>query len=618
MKSVLKLSLLVTAVIVACASAQAAPGKGASGSNAASTAPDALSAKAFIEGLLARRYSLGLATLVDHDSFSLGAQVDLNPVPPAKAPSNNDFDSYNDLMLGSIDSDQLLKIANSPLQDRGAMQKLMDNYRIRNVEISVGLQEDLDSAVKEQVEKWLGERVRAEFGSAGKTFVSFIKKAPKKRNKFDSLEDIFDWAVRNPSLAGQIFLAFAILIGIFVWQLLTKMLGTSPGAGAKQEPDYGSMGSEDSADFASLAQAAKEIKADNDKEAAQALADEDRINLRSGRDIESLKKQLRDLLPRLSHALEDVIRQWCNMGDPGRLRLVCFAEAAFRDTGKLPIPVDALPEVQKVFARMPEITALEKREALEKAYWDLLSTLNLGSDSLSQPFSYMENMSLNMINKVLVDQNPRMQTLVSLHMSKDMRSRYIRSLSPEAKQELLSQATQLNQIPSDELETLDRDLFHRINPTIGNEIVPLEMSFNKIIEGLTLFETITILPKLSGPVVEEFKRNVPSLAFLHEWPDDYLKMLLQGLTPDELVGYLKLRPDLKDRGLALASMMVAEIAKEELASGDTKLTADMEKAIEFFASRLESMVEQGDLSLRDIFDAAQASRSDSPEDKKVA
>jgi hypothetical protein len=584
----------------------------ATGGTSAALSPDALGAKAFLEGLLVKRYSLELATVVDRESFSLGAQIDLNPVTPVvlQVPKENKsttFDPYTDLMLGQLDGDQLLKSVAGPIDERTIAQKFMENYRIRSVIVSVGLKDQLNPAVKGEVEKWLKKRLATEFGSSGKGFVSIIKRIPDKIEKNPEAakekapKDIFEWAIQNQALAGQALMALAIIVGIVLWQLLSKILGTSAGAGAEAQESFPSASDEDKSDLAALQAAAREVQADQDKEMARERDYEDKDRIRVGRDIETLKSRLRELMPRLTGHLEDVIRQWCNMGDLGRLRLVCFAEAAFRDTGKLPIPVDALPEVQKIFSRMPELDPFEKRDALEKAYWDLLSTLNLGSDSLAQPFAYVENVGLNTIRKVLMEQNPRLRALVSIYMNKDMRGRYVKSLNVEGKKELLEQASMLTQIESAELETLDRGLMSKINPTLGHEIVPLDMSFIKIVDSLTLVEQITILHELKGKGVEEFKRSHPSLAFLGEWPDDKLKLLLMGLTPDELVAYLRVRPDLKDRVIGLASMMVAEIAKEELSMPDKTPAAETEKAIENFSFRLQNMVEQGDFNLLDVF-----------------
>ena len=570
--------------------------------------PDSHSAKSYLEGLLVRRYSQELGTLLDRDAFSVSAGIDLIETTPLKTSIPTD-ELFNDLMLGSLDADRLL--AAGPLtpqvEERSIAQRMIDNFRIRSVVISVGVKPEVSEVVRGEVDQWLKKRLASEFGKAGRGTVTVTKRIPEKKipepSPDVSPQTLLEWVHRYQSFAGQAVLAAAIVLGIILWQLLGKMFGTNTGVaasgGASVQASPGR--SEEESDFASLADAAKELQAE--QEATKRRDDEalEREIARSGRDVESLKARLRELAPRLQNYMEEIIRQWCMMGDTGRLRLACFAEAAGKETGKLPIPVDALSEVQKVFARMTEISYAEKRESLEKAYWDLLSTLNLGSESLSQPFSYIDGMNLGMVNRVLMDQNPRLKTLVSLYMSNDMRSRYLKSLNANAKMELLQQAAQMSEIRADELEALDRGLMGRINPTVGQEIVPLESSFVKIVDGLTLLEEITLLPEIRSEAIGVLKRTRPSLAFLHEWSDDHLRVLMIGITPDELISYARIRPDMKERMLAVASMMVREIASDELSKPDRMSVSDKERAMDFFMTRLRGLIVGNDIKLEDVF-----------------
>lgn len=575
----------------------------ASESKSVSLKPEALGAKAYLESLIVRRYSLELATLVHRDEFSLGAQLDLTsiaPTLPAQAAPKKPGDEplMTDLMLGSLDPEGLLKQVLSPSDERRAEEKILEKYRIRNVMVSVGLSEELNPAIKAEVEVWLKKRLTAEFGSAGKGAVAFIKKTPSKKIEDKLPTNIWEWITHYQTLSGQIIMAISILVGIMLWQMMSMFKSGETIAG-------GGMGigaSEDSSDFASLSAAAAEIQADNEKEQAKQEQLAEKESLKAINDLESIKNQLRQMAPRLTGYFEDVIRTWCNMGDAGRLRLACFAEVAGQETGKLPIPVDALPDVQKVFLRMPEISAAEKRDALEKAYWDLLSTMNLGSDSLNQPFSYLDGISVNMVKRILVDQNPKLKALVSLYMPDELRAGYLQTLTPQAKRELLEQTASLSEVTPEEIETLDRTLMSRVHGTGRTaELLPVEMSLKKIASTLTPSEEVTMLSDMWGDAVEDYKRTVPSLAFLREWPEDKLRMLMMGLTPDELISYLRIRPDMKERLLSVASMMVSEIAGDELTKPDKTPLAEHEKNIQFFTTRLRSLVEQNDINLQEIF-----------------
>ena len=578
--------------------AQARGAAPAKGGGLASLSPDALGAKAFLEDLLARRYTQELSTLVDREQFSLGAQLDLIPVasPVLQTPKPTDSEPLNDLMLGSLDADQLLKGYMGVAEEKPA-SKLLDHFRIKSVNVSVGLKADLNPQIKAEVEGWLKKRLSAEFGGAGKGAVTFIKtlEKPKDVAQEPKVKTIYDWLGEFQSLAGQIVISLAILIGVILYRLLSR------GEGGLAADANGMGSSEDSSDLAALQRAAAEVQADNDKDLQADLEFDSAERVRANNDIESLKSRIIELVPRLSGYLEDVVRNWCHMGENGKLRLACFAEAAGKETGKLPIPVDALPDVQKIFARMPEIHPRDKRESLEKAYWDLLSVLNLGSDSLSTPFAYLDGLNLSMVNKVLMEQNPKLRTVVSLYMTNDLRQRYLKSLSMDAKREILESAAGLSEIRAEELETLDRSLLLKLNPTREQEIVALEMTLPKIVAALTPSEEIMLLAQMKGPAIEEYKRTTASLAFLAEWPDDKIRIVFMGMTPDELISFLRVRPDLQERCLSMASMMVGEIARDELSRPDKTSATDKDKALEFFTTRIKGLVQSGEINLMEVF-----------------
>lgn len=340
---------------------------------------------------------------------------------------------------------------------------------------------------------------------------------------------------------------------------------------------------------------------EKNKEEAAAIAVEEQEHIDSGYDMGGLKSRLIEIIPKLSSHLEEVVRSWCRMGENGRLRLACFAEAVGSEIGKLPIPVDALNDVQKVFSRMPEIHHREKRTALEKAYWDMLSAINLGSDSIEQPFSYLGTSNLNMLNQVLMHQNPKLRAVVSLYMPSDLRARYVKALSKDEKKELLNSAAQLSEIRMEELYSYDRTLLGKLTRTTTGEVIPLDMSLAKLSSSLTLVEEITILAEMRGAAIEEYKRTIPSLAFIGEWPDEQLQFLLTGVRPDELVALLRTREDLKERVMKLCSPMTHEIVSEELAGPDRLSAAEKDEALIALRDRLVDFVNQSEITLQDCF-----------------
>ena len=200
-----------------------------------------------------------------------------------------------------------------------------------------------------------------------------------------------------------------------------------------------------------------------------------------------------------------------------------------------------------------------------------------------------------------MEQNPKMKTVVSLFMPPDLRSKYMQSLSLDAKKELLISAAGMSEIPAEELRSLDGSLMNQFKPSSKQDVVPLEMTLTKLVAALTPVEEILLLNGMTGRAVEEFKLSTPSLAFLGEWPDDKLSILLSQTSADELVAFCRVRPELKDRFMQLAPSMTSEMAGEELARPDKSNMKDKGIWLESFAKRLKTLVLLKELNLDEIF-----------------
>ncbi len=561
--------------------------------SATALAPEALSAKALLEDLLARRYAQNLGTKVDKASFSVSAELDLTeirkPVLPPIALAQTEPEPISDLMLGMLDPEAMMKNYTGP-ESKETVQKFLDNYKIKTVQVHVGLSESLAPEVKAEVEKWLTDRLTTEFGKVGKGVVSFIK-IPTLKIPEIAPKTMWDWLSQFQSLAGQLVLAIAVILGVLLWQMLTPR--------SKSEINQnGDSKSVVEAPLSGAGAGATAAAAETERVEREKVEREETV---AGDEITRITERLNDLLPKVGKDIENIMRSWCQMGEPGWLKVATFAEAVGKEMGKLPIPVDALTDVSKVFAQMSEMSVASKRDILQKSYWDLLTVMNLGPSALDQPFGYLGGFNIGMVNQVLMEQNPKMKTVVSLFMPPDLRSKYMQSLSLDAKKELLISAAGMSEIPAEELRSLDGSLMNQFKPSSKQDVVPLEMTLTKLVAALTPVEEILLLNGMTGRAVEEFKLSTPSLAFLGEWPDDKLSILLSQTSADELVAFCRVRPELKDRFMQLAPSMTSEMAGEELARPDKSNMKDKGIWLESFAKRLKTLVLLKELNLDEIF-----------------
>lgn len=570
-------------------------------------APDALSAKALLEDLLARRFTQTLATKIDKTTFSISAELDLQAVPkkvnnPLVPPTSGEMEPISDLALGMLDPEALLKSYSPPGEERQVAMAFLEGFKIKTVAVNVGLSEALAPEVKAEVEKWLKDRLNSEFGKVGKGLVTVIKMPLPKAQEIAPPKTTWDLLSQFQSLAGQLALATAIILGVLLWGILTPRKSTV--AGGTETANTSSASQSANSPAAAVAAGLSE-------EEKQRLADEKLARDRAAAtaEVESLKIRVLEILPKISEHLEAVLRSWCQTGDLGWAKVAVLSEVVGKELGKLPIPVDAVSDVTRAFTKMSGVEITEKRDALQKSYWDLLTVMNLGPAALEQPFGYLGGFNVGMVSQVLMEQNPKMRTVVSLFMPPDLRAKFMGTMSLEAKRELLIAAAGMSEIPTKELSQLDQGLMARFKPQSREDVIPLEMTLNKLVEALTPAEELVLLAGMQGPAAEEFRRSTPSLAFISEWEDEPLSILLSQATTDEILALCRVRPDVKERVLNLAPKMTVAMVSDEFAKPDRLSAKEKGIWIEALTKRLRTLVLSKALVLEEIFPAAKGDGS---------
>lgn len=563
-------------------------------------APDALSAKALLEDLLARRFTQNLATRLDRSMFSISAELDLQAVPrkieqPPTVAVSGEMEPISDLTLGMLDPEALLKNYSPPGQQHEVAKQFLEGFKIRTVAVNVGLSETVPAEARTEIEKWVTERVNSEFGKVGKGTVTTIRVAPQKAPEMAAPKTTWDMLNQFQSLAGQLALAAAIVLGVLLWGILTPRKAATQGAAPVE--------SSSTTSNTNVSSGATPAAVGMSEEEKQRLADEKQAReeeiARLG--VDSLKEKILEVLPKINLHLEAIMRSWSQSGETGWKKVAIFSEVVGKEVGKLPIPVDAVSDITRIFARMSEVQVREKHEILQKSYWDLLTVLNVGPSALEQPFGYLGGLNIGMVSQVLMEQNPKMRTVVSLFMPTELRSKFMKTMSLDAKRELLVAAAGMSEIPSAELRDFDRGLMSKFKSDEKAEIVPLEMTLNKLVEALEPVEEVVLLAGMQGPAAEEFRRTTPTLAFLAEWPDDAVGTLLAQASTDEVVALCRVRPDLQERLLKVAPQLTVAMVTDELSKPDKLSAKDKGVWIESLAKRLRTLVMTKTLVLDEIF-----------------
>ena len=598
-----KINFLILFLVFTVVQLQAAPAKKTVASDkkaASSSAPTAevLGAKSFLEDILVKRYSQSLSTVVDKQAFSLSSQLDLADLTDNELASREaEGDTPFDLILGNLDSEKLIKQYGMEDQ-KTAMLTILSSKKIKSVLISVGLREDLGEQTKKDVEKWLSDRAKSEFGSLVKTEVSFVKELPIKREKG---KEWFDWLNQFQNLVGIALMAMTFFMAVLIWRFTT---GKASVTNHKE-------GGGDPAQIKLTAEGKGLGSGGVDPAVASSVALKNDEERRQIEEQIQFTQKINSITPRLSQEMENVVRAWCNAGEEGKYKLVCFAEAVGQELGKLPIPTEFISDIAKIFMGMSKVSVAHKRDYLEKVYWDLVTVLNLGPSSLEQPFSYLSNADSTLVSQILLDKNPKMKTLVSLYLPEGVRKKFLAPLTADEKLEILENSFVLKEVPSDELNKMSKDIKGQMSGDINSNNVQLEMTYQKILSTISIIDEMEMLPKVKAKEILEFKRKVPSVAFLHEWSDDKLAYVLQKLRTDQIVAYLRFKPDLKDRFISLCLPMTAEVLTDDLNQPDNMSKAEKESLLGDIAKTLEALVAHKEIDLTEVFASVDPTSSES-------
>lgn len=331
------------------------------------------------------------------------------------------------------------------------------------------------------------------------------------------------------------------------------------------------------------------------------------------REIKDYNKRLLGLVSKLATESETLVRSWCDLGDEGMMRMACFSEAVGSEMGKLPIPADSMKELSNAFSRMPEVAPVEKRDLLKKVYWDIMMVLNLGSEALERPFSYVSTMKNNMLQDVLIHQNSKMKTLVAMFMPESLRQQYVSNQDPETKLELLRQALDMGEIATEELKNYESQFRSSIRTDDRKDVVIIESALQKLISALTPMEEMSLLPQLSGSGIEGFKAAQVSLAFMHEWNDTALGAVFSRAMPDEVVAYLRMRMEFRDRVIGLCPPMTAEVASDDLNRENSFTEKEQNILLNQLATRVRALVDSGEIHLASVYQGDSSGEDESVE-----
>ena len=621
---------------------------------------DILEAKKLFESTISSRITDELSTRLPREEFTVSARVELiksdppdygAPISPedtaAKLPQRDPDrpEAFLPSMIGLVDAEAIvqsyeaeLKKTRAQLQNTAtaariaAIQKAdparweyLSRYEIAQVEINVGISKKYDETYRAQIDKWLKNRVRAEFAGAGSGSAHIIETPPPPKVEPPKVtppapQTPLDLLSKLEGFFSIVFATSVFLICFLLWlafgrraekkeqSVLSALLRTlqRPERPSRNDPNAPKVESRTEKIFA--AQELERIK----EELKVAMAKVSRV-------IESLSVfERRALVGLLARKDSDgrikaafVIDAWfSNQSSAKDLARPTEQQEIFGWLKDIDLPLKRKFDLIEEWRRLSSLSAQDRLRYANEVFWDTVAYKTMGQLAVEQPFEYLRDLSGDQIRAVLGKKDRQLQGLVMLFLPAPIQKEILAKATKEEQAELLRSCFRSptvdagmldgahNQIKDEILRAMD------LNLSVVDRIGGLLGQLGALDEIRLLRES---MPQL-GPEADRFKRRHATLAFVDEWTGkDALARLLTEATNDEIVSLVAELPHILERVVALSSPVIAQIIRQDIAAiasqgpGVKGLhdRAGREANLASLSAKLKDLVQSGQIDLNE-------------------
>jgi hypothetical protein len=149
---------------------------------------------------------------------------------------------------------------------------------------------------------------------------------------------------------------------------------------------------------------------------------------------------------------------------------------------------------------------------------------------------------------------------------------------------------------------MDMTIMGKVKSDDNKDSIYLKMNLEKIVSMLTEKEQITLLSQIKGHNLVEYRKNNPSLAFLHLWPDQEISKLLAKANSDEALSYIRVKPETKERIITLAPPFLSEMIIDEIEKPTKSNLEEINSHLRSLSIKLKELNESKEINLKEIFD----------------
>ena len=566
------------------------------------------------EKKLAERYRALAGTLLNENSFEVGAEVTLKKLPnraPAaveeaktfkKSPPSDTF-IPGDLSMNLIETDRIIEDYQDEIERLKhnsiapeATPAWEKNYGLGSVTVLLGLKNTVDDKHKNEVEKWIKDRLANDYGPTGKVVVSDMFGA------VSSTKDVYEKIAGLQNLIGYLIFALTLMMGMIFWKKLSSK-------DANEERKLKISMTPLNANLSS-APAKTETESNKDAPSAKEAQLEDEAKVRRIRDYH---KSIRRFAAIMGEKMNTILLNWIESGPQGSMKAAIFLDLLVEEdhgTDMELLSKYRLPrEMSQVFVsalrvvRRMEIPA--KLEKLEEIYIDLLAGDVLDANSIKEPFQFFNNASGKAAHDFLMNKTADTRAMVMLHMPADARQGFISSLDNRTRVELFKEVFSVDtRLSHEELLQMNDDLKTQFSGKLGSQSSMLKV-LSSVIETLNPVDEIGILSGLAvsmkdSPLFVEFKETYPTLSFVPEWPETARKTLFESAEFEQLSALIRALPECEPFVLAVASPMTQRMLDGLLKTEDTTPQDEKNKHLTALKDKLKGLVSSGLIKLSSL------------------
>ncbi len=584
---------------------------------------DLIHAKTQVEDAINKRLRATVGTTLEKDTFEVSVQAELTQVS-----TNKPFTPVRkiasepralDLTAGLIDAEGLIRSYEEEIDNLKIRQEIITQtilqetnnkkeFKVKSLNIQVGLQEIYGEEYSKVFLDWLKKTTENDFsGISTNVEVNLIKSKPIEPKLPTGF---FDYISQLQTLIAALLLFFTVLVSIFLIKRMSSKDAT-----------------EERSLRARLQQQHNELQMERPAEPVIDIVEEDEQKLIPQRSLGQFElDMLKDVHSKVvwtvnqnTKNIKDIMSVWLDAGDRGYVKAACLLDVVASQNDRLKesnkiesilnfndiIPDSVKKSMRSTFDKMADSSFEDRLKILEEVYWDLLSLKALGASYLQQPFDYISKVPTKDIQAMLEGQSGQMRALAVLHLPEAKQEEYLEKATFEQKKEIIENALNMNAVLVTDIETASETLKFEVKKKVNTQdtvsmqsLVPRLFASISVLDELLLLKDI--VPKISDGGIS-LKKNIPSLAFIHEWPEEKARNLFTQATNDEVMSLVKVYADKKDQILNLCPSRIKTIVNDDFNLEDKMDIKTKNKHLSSLKLKLLKMVNKGEVDLDSIF-----------------